>query len=167
MFIFISNKTCFYLATNFLTEGGPVTLLVPIEGSNDRFLIAIGRKLVVVTWDGISDTVSKTEDLIEVENEAGYTGNRFNDGKADPAGRLWAGTMGPEPEIGKLEPEKGSLYTLIGRKQVKKHLEKVSIANGLAWNTKLKKMYYIDSPKRTVDMYDYDMAKGEISNFYL
>lgn len=72
--------------------------------------------------------------------------------------------MGPEPEIGKLEHEKGSLYTLISKRGVKKHLEKVSIANGLAWNVDLKKMYYIDSPRRTVDSYDYDMARGEISN---
>ncbi|GJQ86435.1 hypothetical protein Trydic_g10342 [Trypoxylus dichotomus] len=145
-------------------EGGPVSLLVPVEGSPDRFLISIGRKLAVVTWDGVSATPSKVEELLEVENEADLAGNRFNDGKADPAGRLWAGTMGPEPEIGKLEPEKGSLYTLVGRREVKKHLSKVSIANGLAWNVALKKMYYIDSPRRTVDQYDYDMAKGTINN---
>lgn len=65
--------------------------LVPVEGTNDRFLIGVGRKLVVVTWDGVSDKVSNTEVLLEVENEPGYTGNRFNDGKADPVGRLWAG----------------------------------------------------------------------------
>lgn len=100
---------------------------------------------------------------MEVDNEPWNLNNRFNDGKADPANRLWAGTMGPEPEIGKLEKEKGSLYTLIAKKKVKKHLSKVSISNGLAWNVKAKKMYYIDSPKRTVDQYDYDITKGEIS----
>ena len=73
--------------------------------------------------------------------------------------------MGPEPEIGKLEPEKGTLYTLIGMHQVKKHLTKVSIANGLAWNVALKKMYYIDSPRRTIDQYNYDMIKGTIGKW--
>lgn len=81
------------------------------------------------------------------------------------------GTMGPEPEIGKLEKEKGALYTLVGKHQVKTHLTKVSIANGLAWNVEKKKMYYIDSPRRTVDVYDFDIDKGEICkkikiNFY-
>lgn len=70
--------------------------------------------------------------------------------------------MGPEPEIGKLEPEKGNLYTLTNKSTVRRHLSKVSIANGLAWDLKLKKMYYIDSPKRTVDVYDYDADKVEI-----
>lgn len=71
--------------------------------------------------------------------------------------------MGPEPEIGKLEPEKGTLYTLSGKYRVKPHLTKVSISNGLAWNTKINKMYYIDSPRRTVDQYDYDAETGSIS----
>lgn len=142
-----------------------MTLVVPVEGTNDRFLISIGRKLVIVTWDGVSSKISNEEFLLEVENKAGFTNNRFNDGKADPTGRLWAGTMGPEPEIGKLEKEKGALYTLIGKKEVKTHLTKVSIANGLAWNLALKKMYYIDSPLRTVDQYDYNKEKGEICMF--
>lgn len=120
----------------------------------------------MVTWDGVSEKPSKIETLLEVENEPGFFGNRFNDGKADPVGRLWAGTMGPEPEIGKLEPEKGALYTLTGKRQIKKHLSKVSISNGLAWNTTLNKVYYIDSPKRTVDQYDYDANKGSICEFY-
>lgn len=150
--------------TKAVIEGGQVTLLVPVEGSNDRFLISIGRKLVIVRWDGKSDTVSSMENLLEVENQPEYQGNRFNDGKADPVGRLWAGTMGPEPEIGKLEHEKGALYTLVGKHMVKKHLSKVSIANGLAWNIPMKKMYYIDSPLRTIDEYDYDMENGAISN---
>lgn len=145
-------------------EGGAVALVIPVEGTSDKFLVGLGRKLIVVTWDGVSTTVSNIEELLEVENEPGFTNNRWNDGKADPTGRLWAGTMGPEPEIGKLEKEKGALYTLIGKKQVKTHLTKVSIANGLAWNVKLKKMYYIDSPRRTVDQYDYNIDKGEICN---
>lgn len=71
--------------------------------------------------------------------------------------------MGPEPEIGKLEPEKGSLYSLISKFEIKKHLAKISISNGLAWNLQIQKMYYIDSPNRTVDEYDFDIIKGEMS----
>lgn len=66
-------------------------MIIPVEGTKNKFLISIGRKLVVVTWDGISSKVSKMEILAEVENEKDLLGNRFNDGKADPKGRLWAG----------------------------------------------------------------------------
>lgn len=66
-------------------------MVIPVEGTDDQFLVGLGRKLIVVTWDGVSDKVSKIEELLEVENEPGYTNNRWNDGKADPTGRLWAG----------------------------------------------------------------------------
>lgn len=46
--------------------------------------------MVAVTWDGESPTVSKIEKLAEIDNKEGCLDNRINDGKADPAGRLWA-----------------------------------------------------------------------------
>lgn len=46
------------------------------------------RELVVVTWDGVSSKPSKIEKLHEVDQG---TTNVFNDGKADPSGRLWIG----------------------------------------------------------------------------
>ena len=56
-------------------------------------------------------------------------GNRFNDGKCDPQGRFWAGTMSHTDE-----PKKGSLYLLDKDLTVTKKIKKVSICNGLAWS---------------------------------
>lgn len=39
---------------SIIIEGGPVTLVIPVENTSDKFLISIGRKLAVVTWDGKS-----------------------------------------------------------------------------------------------------------------
>lgn len=150
--------------TKAVIEGGPVSLIVPVEGTTDKFVISIGRKLVIVTWDGVSPKVSNIEPLVEVDKEEGLTTNRFNDGKTDPSGRLWAGTMGLEPVPGEVELNKGSLFTLTSKKTYKTHLTKVSIANGLAWNTKLNKFYYIDSPLRCIDQFDFDIKNGNISN---
>lgn len=69
-----------------------VSLIVPLKNQKDKFLISIGKELVVVTWNGESDHVSKIEKLYEVENDSDKEGNRFNDGKCDSTGRLWAGT---------------------------------------------------------------------------
>lgn len=63
-----------------------MTLIIPVEGQKDKFLISIGKQLVVVTWDGESDKVSKIEPLVTVESEGA-----LNDGKCDATGRLWAG----------------------------------------------------------------------------
>ena len=45
-----------------------------------------------------------------------------------------------------------------------KMLEKVSISNGIAWDTKRSIMYYIDTPTRAVDAFDFDITKGELYN---
>ena len=91
--------------------------------------------------------------------ESDIPGNRFNDGKCDPAGRFWAGTM---EFHGK--PECGNLYRLNTDLTVHKVLENVSISNGIVWSADAKTMYFIDSLTRRVDAFDYDNASGDISN---
>lgn len=139
-----------------------MSLIIPVEGHKDKYLITIKRKIAVVTWDGISETVSDIEIIGEVENSPETIDNRFNDGKADPSGRLWLGTMGSEPELGKVTPKAGALYSLESGKKIKQHLNRVSISNGLAWNVALKKFYYIDSPERKIFQFDYDEISGTI-----
>ncbi len=93
--------------------------------------------------------------------EADKPRNRFNDGKCDPAGRFWAGTMSDgEPTI----HGAGSLYMLDANHQVTRRLADVSISNGLAWSVDKTTMYFIDSLAYTVDAFDYDDATGEIGN---
>jgi len=50
--------------------------------------------------------------------------NRFNDGKCDPAGRFWAGTLAVSEA-----PNCGSLYCLDTDLTVHKKIEEVSISN--------------------------------------
>lgn len=86
-------------------------------------------------------------------------GNRFNDGKTDPAGRFWAGSMSLTGETGT-----GNLYMLDGNLNIHKKINKVSISNGLCWSQDLRYFYYIDTPTMEVVRYDYDNSNGEISN---
>lgn len=87
----------FIPSSNKLTEcslpSGSVSLIVPVEGTDDQFIVSWGRKLLKITWDGVSGEPSATEDLIEIETEPKYAGNRINDGKCDPTGRLFAGMV--------------------------------------------------------------------------
>ncbi|KAG5883046.1 hypothetical protein JTB14_010435 [Gonioctena quinquepunctata] len=140
-----------------------VSLIVPVEGENDKFLISIGRDLAVVTWDGESEKVSNIDKIYEVDSTPEVSSNRFNDGKCDPSGRLWAGTMGEEPTNGQVKKEQGSLYSF-WNDTVTRHLSKLGISNGLAWNEKLKKMYYIDTHRFSIYEYDFDINNGTISN---
>jgi sugar lactone lactonase YvrE len=86
-------------------------------------------------------------------------GNRFNDGKCDPAGRFLAGSM-DDAEI----EASGSLYALASDGSVRTLLTGTRISNGLTWSPDYRTFYFIDTPTRLVMAYDYDLASGEIAN---
>ncbi|MBD2844100.1 SMP-30/gluconolactonase/LRE family protein [Paenibacillus sp. IB182496] len=86
-------------------------------------------------------------------------GIRFNDGKCDPAGRFWAGTMAMDGRRGA-----GSLYRLDTDGSVHQMLDGVTTSNGLAWSLDGQTMYYIDSGEPVVWALDYERASGAISN---
>lgn len=114
--------------------------------------------LVVTCRDGFYTYDEKSETLTaitlpEKDNES----VRFNDGKCDPAGRLWAGTMAYDTATGT-----GKLYCLDTNAELTTKLPAVTISNGLAWDDN--KMYYIDSITRDIHIYDYELSSGNISN---
>lgn len=91
--------------------------------------------------------------------EAHLPGNRFNDGKADPAGRFWAGSL-PYDE----KTPAGGLYLLDEHRKATKVLSDISISNGLTWTPDYRRMYYIDTPTMRVDAFDFDIATSSIKN---
>jgi sugar lactone lactonase YvrE len=83
-------------------------------------------------------------------------GMRGNDAAVDPAGRLWAGTMRYDQATGD-----GFLARVQdGRAHVV--LPNVSISNGIGWSPDELRMYYIDTPTRRIDVFDYDAATGDV-----
>ncbi len=85
--------------------------------------------------------------------------NRFNDGKCDPAGRFWAGTMSLYQEA-----NVGNLYMLDKDLTITKKIQEVFISNGIAYSMDHKTFYFIDTPTMQVVAYDYDKNTGAISN---
>ena len=94
-----------------------------------------------------------------VDPEPNLPHTRFNDGKTDPLGRFWAGTM----DMNENEPA-GSLYMLDGEQSLTNQWPGVTVSNGLAWDPDGKTLYYIDSPTREVAAFDYDEASGALAN---
>lgn len=126
-----------------------VSAVVP--GKAGRFLLAMEH--------GIYQYDIHQNNLTFITNpEENLPHNRFNDGKCDPAGRFWAGTMAMD---GKLE--QGSLYRLDEKKKITQMLANVSTSNGLAWSPDNKQMYFIDTPTREVTTFDYNNEHGDIS----
>lgn len=85
--------------------------------------------------------------------------NRFNDGKADAAGRFWAGSMSKTEE-----ENMGNFYMVDTDLSIHKKLEHVSISNGLAWNADNTILYYINTPTNYIFAFDFEVETGAINN---
>ncbi|CAD0201980.1 unnamed protein product [Chrysodeixis includens] len=134
--------------------------ILPIEGKKNHFLITQGRKVVEIEWfaDGKPPKILRT--VTEVDHE--HPKNVFNDGKADPLGRLFTGTLGDKPKPG--SPKLGSLYRIDPDGSATKLASDVHCSNGLCWDLKEKAFYYIDTFSSNIQRYDYDVETGNISN---
>lgn len=82
---------------------------------------------------------------------------RFNDVIADPAGRVFCGTM-------KTPDHDGRLYRLDTNGKLTKVLDGIGCSNGMGFTRDLKRMYYTDSFKFEIYLFDYDAATGALSN---
>jgi len=91
--------------------------------------------------------------------EDGQPALRFNDGKCDPAGRFWAGTMPVEGSA-----RVGSLFCLHPDGRCDRMLTGVGCSNGIVWSRDARTMYYIDTVRQTVDAFDFDLTTGQIAN---
>ena len=149
-------------------ESGLVHFYDPATGK-DR-AIAVGQMvgcavprirggLMLAVQQGFASLDTETEAMIVLARpEAHLPQNRMNDGKCDPVGRFFAGTMALT-----CTPGGGSLYRMDPGYAVKRMIEGVTISNGLAWSPDGKTLYYIDTGTNAVAAFDYDLATGTLS----
>ncbi|XP_046563959.1 regucalcin-like isoform X2 [Haliotis rubra] len=123
-----------------------------VPRSKGGLVVGLGQAFAAVDWE--TKTVTKL-----AETDPGTQNHRLNDGKCDPRGRVWGGTMEDDFKL-----NEGSLYCLDTDGSVSRKQDKVTISNGLAWSPDNKTMYYIDTSPRQVYAYDFDIESGGISN---
>jgi len=83
--------------------------------------------------------------------------SRFNDVIADPAGRVFCGTMSTKERLGRL-------YRLDVRGRLAKLLDGIGTSNGMGFTPNRKQMYHTDSLQREIYIFDYDESTGAITN---
>ena len=117
--------------------------------SDGSLLLFMDRGSVAVWRDG------KLEYLVnEMEGE---TDNRFNDVAADPAGRVFCGTM-------PTDTRSATLYRMDTDGSITTVLEGVGLSNGIGFSPDQKQMYYTDSLARKIYIFDYDIDSGDVTN---
>lgn len=113
------------------------------------FLISFKQQLRF--WSPIFNILSFiTINLPSSSNDEIDQNIRFNDGKCDPNGNLFIGTMhmNDQPNCGKLYQLTNVNHTL----KLEVVANDISISNGLTWSNQYR--YYIDTPTKTVQVFD-------------
>jgi sugar lactone lactonase YvrE len=116
-------------------------------------------RLVLCLSDGIYDfdPVTRSEEPIALLDLPAH--HRLNDGKMDPQGRLWVGTINTSND----PSDTAALYLL--NDDVLEEVESGYVnANGKAWSPDGQIMYHADTARSTIWEYDYDLQAGTISN---
>lgn len=131
--------------------GERIGTVVPRE--NGEFLYAGDTGMIAFD----PETGTK-QTLADPEPEKRAT-NRFNDGKCDPVGRFWAGTISLVKKTGD-----AALYMLDTDGTLHVKVDEVTNSNGICWSPDATKLYYIDTPTKQIRAYDYDQDSGNICN---
>ena len=117
----------------------------------DGSLLLFGERGAIRVWhEGVGRTV-----VAEMPEERE---SRFNDVIADPAGRVFCGTM-PKPD-----GTPGSLYRLDTDGKLTHLFGGIGCSNGMGFTPDRKHLYYTDSKPREVYLFDYDERTGSLSN---
>lgn len=87
-------------------------------------------------------------------------GLRFNDGRVDRAGRFWSGTMVESASA----PAAGCLYSMDAAVGLRCHVQGVKISNGLCMSPDGTRLYFADSPTRTIWVYELLEPQGTLRN---
>lgn len=83
--------------------------------------------------------------------------HRFNEGKCDPSGRFWAGTMNDVVR----EPT-GSLFRLDAQLRCTRIHAGISVPNSMAWSPNGVTMYFADSERRVIEAFEFDADEGRM-----
>jgi len=138
----------------------PVTGLT-LTDRDDVLAVVLGSS--VILWEPASDTRHKP-----IFQLAGWPSVRLNDGRADPRGSLWVGSMrnnvNPDGSSREAGGKDGILHRLDPDAGLSVHRRDIGISNTLVWSPDQRRFYFGDSLANTIWSYDYDRDTGAIQN---
>ena len=138
----------------------PVTALA-LTDRDEVLVVVLGSG--VILWEPASDRPAQTH-FYRLE---GWPAVRLNDGRADPRGSMWVGSMrnnvNPDGSSGEAGGQDGILRRIDPDGRVTIHRRNIGISNTLGWSPDKKRFYTGDSLANVIWAYDYDPGSGEIS----
>ncbi|RYG64089.1 SMP-30/gluconolactonase/LRE family protein [bacterium] len=124
------------------------------------FTLQEDGQLLILFWGEAGLLNPQTGELVMIKHDivdANETG-RFNDCLPDPHGRVVTGTVDWEKQV------RGGLYQTGTTLDAQLIRTDTACSNGLAFTPDLKGLYWADSSGKTVNLFDYDVETGAITN---
>jgi len=138
----------------------PVVALA-LTTSPGTMLVALGSRLLL--WRPETDARRDQGFVLP-----GWPRVRLNDGRVDPLGNFWVGSMRnnvlPNGEVGESGPGEGTLFRIAPDGVVTVWREHLGISNTLCWSPDRTRFYFGDTLENEIRQYDYDLATGSIAN---
>jgi len=125
-----------------------------VAGS-ERFIVAFAGGIAL--YDARQGAVDQGAIEWIAQPAAIVPGIRFNDGRVDRSGRFWSGSMVEHPDCN----ARGTLFS-VGRGTLRAHLHDVRIANALCTSPDGTRLYFADSPTRTIRVFDLHEPGGDL-----
>lgn len=124
-------------------------------------LVALGSRLLL--WRPETDARQEHGFVLP-----GWPRVRLNDGRADPLGNFWVGSMRnnvlADGEAGESGPGEGALFRIAPDGAVTVWRERLGISNTLCWSPDRTRFYFGDTLENEIRVYDYDTTTGDIAN---
>ena len=116
--------------------------------------------LVLAMGDGLHGFDPVTSNLSFLGHpESDRPGNRYNDGRCDRRGRLWIGTMDEE-----IRRPSGGFYRVGADRSVERLFDGITVPNSTAFSPDDRTLYFADTPRHMIWVFDFDLDAGAISN---
>lgn len=135
------------------------------EGSGDFEVIDLPQQIgcmafcengdLLVALEDAVYCVHKNNEIVRAHQDIKIKGRRFNDGKIGPDGAFYLGTTDDNGNGAFYRMTKGKIVELF---------DNCACSNGIDWTLDSKTMYYIDSPRQMIEVFDFDIERGELSN---
>lgn len=138
-------------------DGGSVSCRnLPRQASAAAWIDA--DRLLLAANDGLYTYLIESGDMsLLAELEAGIPGNRANDGRCDPWGRFWIGTMNRSGA-----GRNGAIYTYFAGAAPRLLRGNLGIPNSIAFAPDRRRAYFADSAEQTIFAMDLDPATGSV-----
>lgn len=142
-FYILPERLCSFALTN-----EPNTLLAAFETG-----------LAVLKFEGIKNKVTWLKKIFSKG-----CGIRLNDGKVDKNGVFWFGAMVENTNLPKVFSSTSKLYSYDKERLLRIHESGITISNSISWSLDGSLMYFADSAKHEIYIYDYDYTNCSLNN---